>query len=492
VAKNILSLKRTPLSARNPHLWILLAIFICCTIFHYPQQIIRIESTSLLVFTGLTHFSFERALFLMPIVYAGMFFGMRIGISALVISFIIILPRVLITSEYRAEALLESVGIIFLGVLVNLWFEVKRKENELHQQLVNRLAESEKGMSASEQKYRYLFENASDAIWVQDVNGMFLDGNRAFETLSGFTADELKGVHLGRFLTGESLALAREVRRKLISGEKFEQPYEQQFFIKNGWGKTVKMATAAVMVGGQIMGFEHVARDITLEKQQQENVESYIQQITRAQEDERKRIARDLHDDVSPGILILIQKLDNLSATQRLKLATVKEKLQELRGQAVEALEALRATAQGLRPRIIDDLGLVAALEWIAEELEKDQPIQIKVEATGIRQALPPETQIVLFRIAQEALNNIRKHAKASLTTIKLENNEKDITMTITDNGQGFEVPVRAEDLVSAGRFGLMGMYERARLLNGSLQIKSEPGQGTELTVSLPRNTGAA
>jgi PAS domain S-box-containing protein len=490
VAKNILSLTQTPLNAKNPHLWIFLAMFIICVIFHYPQQILRIESPSLLVFTGLTHFSVERALFLAPIVYAGMFFGMRMGIAALVISFVIILPRVFFNSDYRAEALLESVGILFLGVLANLWFEVKRKENALHLQLVNRLAESEQGMNASEQKYRYLFENASDAIWVQDGNGMFLDGNRAFERLSGFTAEELKGVHLGKFLSGKSLELARSVRNKLVSGQEFEQPYEQQFFIKDGSIKTVKMSTTAVSVGGQIQGFEHVARDVTLEKQQQENVQAYIQQITRAQEDERKRIARDLHDDVSPGILILIQKLDNLAATQRLKLATVKEKLQDFRGQAVEALEALRATAQGLRPRIIDDLGLVAALEWIGEELEKDQPIQIKVEAAGMKQALPPETQIVLFRIAQEALNNIRKHAQASLVTIRLEGGEKDITMTVADNGQGFDVPGRAEDMVSAGRLGLMGMYERARLLNGNLQIKSAPGQGTELIVTLPWHNG--
>jgi two-component system, NarL family, sensor histidine kinase DegS len=492
VAKNILSLKQTPLTAKNPHLWILLAMFIVGVIIHYPQQILRIESASLLAFTGLAHFSVERAIFLVPIVYAGMFFSMRMGIAALVISFVIILPRVVITSDYRAEAILESGGIIFLGILVNLWFEVKRKENALYQQLQSRLAETEKDMNASAQKYRYLFENASDAIWVQDVNGMFLDGNPAFERLSGFTAEELKGVHLGKFLSGESLVLAREVRNKLVSGQDLEQPYEQQFFIKDGSVKTVKMATAAVMVGGQIMGFEHVARDVTLEKQQQENVQAYIQQFTRAQEEERKRIARDLHDDVSPGILILIQKLDNLAGTQRLKLATVKEKLQDLRGQAVEALEALRVTAQGLRPRIIDDLGLVAALEWIAEDLEKDQEIQIKVEANGLKQTLSPETQIVLFRIAQEALNNIRKHAKASEVTIRLEGSDTDITMTVTDNGQGFEVPVRAEDMVSAGRLGLMGMYERARLLSGSLQITSVPGRGTELTVTLPWHAGKA
>jgi len=221
-------------------------------------------------------------------------------------------------------------------------------------------------------------------------------------------------------------------------------------------------------------------------EQQPDNVRVYIQQITRAQEEERKRIARDLHDDVSPHIIILMQKLDNLTSAQRLKLSTVRENLKELHDEASKALEALRATAQGLRPRVIDDLGLVAALEWIAEELEKDRGIRAKVVIINMEREFPPETRIVLFRIAQEALNNIRKHAQASLVTIRVDGGDNHIKMIIADNGQGFNVPGKIDGMVSAGRLGLMGMYERACLLNGSLQIKSAPGKGTEITVILP------
>jgi two-component system sensor histidine kinase DegS len=340
-------------------------------------------------------------------------------------------------------------------------------------------------MDESEQKYRHLFENASDAIWVQDVDGLFVDGNQAWHKLTGYSVEDVKGVHLAKFLSDESLALAREVRNKLTKGEEFSQPYEQQFYAKDGSVKTVKMSTNALISEGKITGFEHVARDVTEEKQAQENVRAYLQQITRAQEEERKRISRDLHDDVSPDLIILIQKLDTLASLQRLKLATVKENLKDIRNQAEKALEGLRATAQGLRPRVIDDLGLVAALEWIAEELEKDRHIHIKVETKNMEKSLPPETQILLFRIAQEALNNIRKHARAANVTIRVEGGEKYIKMTVTDDGQGFEVP-GIEGIVSEGRLGLMGMHERARLMNGSLQIKSSPGKGTIVTVTLP------
>src|SRR4030042_4292555 len=104
-------------------------------------------------------------------------------------------------------------------------------------------------MTISEQKYRYLFENASDAIWVQDVNGYLVDGNRAFERLTGLKVAEAKGTHLGKYMSDESLALARDVRNKLVNGEDFEQPYEQQFYIQPGVVKTVNMSTNAVMSG---------------------------------------------------------------------------------------------------------------------------------------------------------------------------------------------------------------------------------------------------
>jgi two-component system sensor histidine kinase DegS len=483
------TLKRASFSVLSPHFWIIVAMFLIGIVFYYPQQILHTENQSLLSFLGLTHHTVERTLFLVPIIYAGMFFGSRGGIAALAISLVIILPRVFLISVDQTEALLQSGAVAILGVLVNLWFEVKRRENALYRQLVDRLEESERGMTVSEQKYRYLFEHASDAIWVQDVNGYLVDGNRAFERLTGLKVAEVKGTHLGKFMSAESLLVAREVRNKLMHGEEFEQPYEQQFQIEPGVIKTVKMSTNAVMSGGRITGFEHVARDVTQEKQRQENLHAYIKQFTMAQEEERKRIARDLHDDVSPNILILIQKLDNLTSGRRTKASAMQENIAALRGQAVQALESLRATAQGLRPRILDDLGLVAALEWIAEELEKSQGIKTEVQVSGFDRKLTPEMQIVLFRIAQEALNNIRKHAQASRATITVACNASYITMTVADNGRGFAVNERLGEGVSAGRLGLMGMFERASLLNGSLKIKSEPGKGTELTVTLPWTT---
>ncbi len=339
----------------------------------------------------------------------------------------------------------------------------------------------------SEQDYRYLFENASDAMWVQDMEGNFLDGNRALEKLSGYTLEELAGKNITQFLSDEFLALAKEVQRRLLAGEDIDQPYEQRFLVKGGRTRIVKMATNPIIINGEVKGFQYIARDVTEEKQLQENMRFYVHQVTRAQEDERKRIARELHDEASPPLLLLIQRLDTVSSGTRPKLShSLKEGLEGLRSQAIEALETLRRCAQDLRPRILDDLGLVAALEWMTEDMVKSQGIDAHTKVMGVEQTLPVETQLLLFRIAQEALSNIRTHAEASRVVVKLEFGDNSIKMTVSDNGKGFELPERMGDLASVGKLGLAGMQERARLLGGSLEVESELGKGTRVEVETP------
>jgi len=344
----------------------------------------------------------------------------------------------------------------------------------------------ETSFELTEQNYRYLFENASDAMWVHDMEGNIIDANKADEILSGYSRDELIGMNVTRFLTDESLALAREVRFKLLSGEELEQPYEQRLVRKDGTTRIVNIATSPVIIDVEVKGFQHVARDVTEERQLQENMRFYVQQITRAQEDERRRIARELHDDVSPSLLLVIQRLDEITSSTRPKLPKLlKENLEGLRIQATEALENLHRYAQDLRPRILDDLGLLAALEWMTEELRK-QEIAAHVEVIGIEPTLPPEVQLLLFRIAQEALTNTRRHAEASMAVVKLEFERNKVRMTVSDNGKGFKLPSQAEDLASSGRLGIIGMRERARLAGGSLDIQSELGKGTQVVAELP------
>ena len=339
----------------------------------------------------------------------------------------------------------------------------------------------------TEQNYRYLFDNASEAIWVHDMEGDILVANGACEKLTGYTRDELFGMNIARFLTTEFLGIAREVKRELLEGGAIEQPYEQRLVRKDGTIAIVEMATSLVIIDGQVTGFQNIARDVTEEKQMQDNMRFYVQQITRVQEDERKRIARELHDEVAPPLLLLIQRLDSIASHTRPKLASsLKEKLEDLRSQSIEALEGVRHCAQHLRPSILDDLGLIAALEWMAEDLVKNYGIDAHVEVTGTERDLPDEVQLLLFRIAQEALSNIRRHAGASVAALKLELEDNKIRMTVSDDGKGFDLSAQADGFARSGKLGIAGMYERARLLDGSLMIQSELSKGTQVVADLP------
>ena len=122
----------------------------------------------------------------------------------------------------------------------------------------------------------------------------------------------------------------------------------------------------------------------------------------------------------------------------------------------------------------------------MTEDLEKNYGIMAHVEVMGTERGLPIEVQILLFRIAQEALGNIRRHAKSSTTTVKLNFEDDSIRMTVSDNGKGFEVSQKAEDLASVGKLGILGMYERSRLLGGTLEIESELGKGTTIVIEAP------
>jgi signal transduction histidine kinase len=237
----------------------------------------------------------------------------------------------------------------------------------------------------------------------------------------------------------------------------------------------------------QVIGAIETLQDVTEEKRLQENMRYYVQLITRAQEEERRRLARELHDDLSASLLLLIQRLDSSIPAGRAKHALVlKENLGSLRDEAVEALERVRRYVQDLRPRILDDLGLTASLEWMADDMQKNHGVKTAVKVSGSERVLASDVQLLLFRIAQEALTNVRRHSGASSATVELELGAKAIAMTVSDNGHGFSVPAQIEDLASAGHLGIMGMAERAKLLNGELEIVSTPGEGTRVTTRLP------
>ena len=210
----------------------------------------------------------------------------------------------------------------------------------------------------------------------------------------------------------------------------------------------------------------------------------YIAEITKAQEEERKRIARELHDDTAQSLATLSLDIEAISAAKDQLSQEAVQRLEELRAKTVTMLGGLRRFVHELRPADLDQVGLVPALESLSKELSNEVKITARVEVTGSERRLPGDAELVLFRIAQEALRNVRKHSEATEAVIRVEFAPGTVRMNVIDNGCGFEVPEVPGDFAGNGKLGLIGMHERARL-DGSFSVQSQVGKGTTVTVEV-------
>jgi len=337
----------------------------------------------------------------------------------------------------------------------------------------------------SERAYRELFENAHDAIWVHDLEGNILLTNRATEKLTGYDEKELLKMNVKTLLSEDGLRLAREVRAKLLQGE-LSGPYEQRLIRKDGTERYLMLTTSLVTSNGQPRGFQHIARDITEERRMQENLRFYVQQITKAQEEERSRMARELHDSTAQTLVATLHQLESfLQSKARLPMTDIRL-LWNLHEQIKTVLQEVRHFSRDLRPAILDDLGLLPSLEWLTEELEREYGIEANLKVLGTERRFTPEVELLLFRIVQEAMRNIGRHSRATKAEVSIEFGDGKTKVTVTDNGVGFRLPESLGDLSRTGKLGLVGMQERVRLLDGSLVIQSEVGKGTTVMVEAP------
>ena len=335
-------------------------------------------------------------------------------------------------------------------------------------------------------QYRDIFENASDAIWIHDLEGNILTVNEAAARLTGYGMEELVNMGVAEFLSEEGLCLAREVQRMLFEKEPVEQPYEQRLIRKDGTEALINLTSSLVLSEGQPIGFQHIARDMTEERRMQDNLRFYVQQVTKAQEEERKRIARELHDETAQRLIALSHQLENFASDNKHLSADDVQLLANLRQQLKDALKEVRYFSQDLRPPMLDDLGLIPAVEWLSDELEREFGIKADLRVIGTERRLIPEAELLFFRVIQEAISNVRRHAEASQVEITIEYDDGKTTAIVRDNGKGFALPETLGELSRTGKLGLVGMEERAKLLGGSLRLESEPGKGTTVVIEAP------
>lgn len=239
-------------------------------------------------------------------------------------------------------------------------------------------------------------------------------------------------------------------------------------------------------VGG-ISEVQHLQKELTEMSRKvqsaQEGLRDYIGAITSAQEEERLRLARELHDDTIQSVIALKQRVQ--LAQKSVKDQASRRTLSELEKLAEQTIENLRRMTRALRPIYLEDLGLVTALEMLVRETGQNNAVDIDFQKLGEERRLSHDVELALYRIAQEALSNVIRHSQATHAELLIRFKEKEIHLEVTDNGIGFAMPNSPTDFAPNGHFGLLGIRERADLIGARLEVESAPGKGTRLKVRL-------
>lgn len=230
---------------------------------------------------------------------------------------------------------------------------------------------------------------------------------------------------------------------------------------------------------------------LILEAEERERAQKHIlsltQQLLRIQEDERQRISRDLHDKVAQDLSSIVLKLETLCDGHPDTAQDIRDKIRELVDIVQDAVASVRDISYGLSPSALKQLGLSQALENLCQDAARRSGVEIDFFATGVEDiVLDFDMKINIFRMVQEAINNVSKHSQAHRCTVRLVKSHPDILIRIEDNGKGFDVAKRMAEAVEERRMGLMSMEERARLLDGSMEMKSLKGKGTRTVFKIP------
>lgn len=340
----------------------------------------------------------------------------------------------------------------------------------------------ENALRESEEKYRTLFENSRDAMCITTSDGKIVDVNQAALNLFGYAREEMMGLDVRDTVH----ALDRERFQKEIDQKGYVRDYEMKLSKSDGT-QIDCLLTFAMRQGedGSILGYEGSIRDVTEHKRLQQNLQLYITEVTKAQEEERKRIARELHDESIQDLAILSLDIEAVTRSRsRLSRVTVKS-LEQIQEKVNHIAGELSRLSRALRPSALDQLGLVPAVKVLMRDLRKADGITTNLEVIGQVQRLSPEVELGLFRIVQEAVRNVRKHSEAATAVITVEFDPDKVVVSVTDDGKGFELPKRLSDFTAMGRLGLVGMQERAQLFKGSFSVQSEVGKGTTVRVEV-------
>ena len=336
----------------------------------------------------------------------------------------------------------------------------------------------------TEAQTRYLdllLATVTDAVVASDDKFILTGWNAAAESTYGRRAEEVLGQPDALVFRTDFVGVERaEAIARLVETGRFHGELTH----RRGDGKRIHIESRAAAFydsSGKRLGYVSVNRDITDRRYAAETIRALLNDVITAQEEERRRIARELHDETAQTLTSLLVGLRAVEAAQ--DLGQAQGAASTLRTLVSTALEGVQRIARGLRPSVLDDLGLEEALERLTSEFARANPFVVDLHVTGPRlPRLPDSLEIALYRVAQEALTNVSKHASPRGVSVLVHRNPSVVRLVIEDDGKGFDVSGARSDI----QLGLLGMRERAHLVGGSMTVESSVGQGTTICVSVP------
>ncbi|MHB8431423.1 MAG: PAS domain-containing sensor histidine kinase [Acidimicrobiales bacterium] len=456
-------------------------------------------------------------LFAIPVAVAALDFGL--GGALVTVGWIALLavPRLVSFSNAgdHTAAWVEVVQIILLASLGSLVGQ--RISNDTTARRVAEVAH-EAHLNA-EARYRDLFDTNQAPILIVDGNGSVIEANRSARGLFRSPPESPGPQHRPRGVEDHRATrlvdmigpeAAAEVLSELVDalsrGSGRHDPITAQAEVVRPISVDVAgqpgLFRPAVTPFGSDGTVQVVFEDVTAETRRRDRVEAYAARVVTGQEEERRRIAQELHDGPVQALVHLCRQLDSVEVGSRVDSwrtpeaidtthASDSPTLSDLRVTVEDTVAELRSIARGLRPSILDDLGLVASANQLLADLGARCRIETTFDVSGTERRLSPVAELTLFRITQEALSNVERHSNARRASVRLDFSDSSVRLRVDDDGEGFAI-ASAASAVTGRTLGILGMSERANLIGADLVIDSNPGLGTSVEVSITSTESVA
>jgi signal transduction histidine kinase len=410
------------------------------------------------------------SLYFVPVVYAALNFGLRGSLATALWGAVLTLPNTILwhsgldrVGEVWQMAIVLAVAV-FVGQRVDRETTARREAEE-----------RERERRSSEARYRGLFDNAAEAVLILEPDRTIAEANAAAATLLGRSMDALRGNLLDGIVgsaVAEQLILGTPQEVVALMGNSERRPT---------WVEPIVCLPRTRADGG--VETQLMLHDVTSQHERQRDLEAYARKVLAAREEEQRRIGRELHDGPLQSLVLLWRKLDAIEDRGPVDRPSVAHDAREL---AEATADELRRISRALRPSVLDDLGLAAAIKSEATALARRAGIAVRFVHSGEEARLPTEIELALLRVAQEALHNVERHAAAAKVLVRLAFERDQVRLVVRDDGHGLDSLPSVSDLLDAGKLGLVGMQERVRLVGGQVNVRTRAGEGTTVEVSVP------